>query len=319
MPSMFGDKFGGFRLPFTRPRPQNTPAPATPSLDVIRAQRPGLSVSTSPTANRLPESMEGWSLSPTSPLSSGSGTTPTRPGSPENYQQAFFGGNSPISPAETGPLRVMNPDPPSRSPSPPAESQAHPERQHPDSLTPGRGPAPRMALTPDLTFESPHPPRSPSPDFEFRPGERPSKIAAREISSPKTFAEMGFVNVQKRTLWYNPSTWGKQETRAIFQDQVNPRKHKLLTTPPPDASSPTETSRRPIPLRAAPRPEAFRPTPTDAHNPSSTLADAREALRAKGRNIPEPQHGSVMGNPKLIGEGIQRPSGPSPDNRRNRL
>jgi hypothetical protein len=74
------------------------------------------------------------------------------------------------------------------------------------------------------------------------------------------------------------------------------------STPPRTPSPETPDIAQPEPRRPGPRQDA---------TPASSLAQARENLRAMGRRVPEP--------PTFGGESIQRPSRPGLEDDRNRL
>ena len=261
MPSNLGSKlssiFNSSRLDRFKSKP-NSEQPATSSFTVMNRAKPQ-----QPAPVQVPT---GWTSSTTSPISpTGHGALPIpgeipRPGSPTNIQHAQFGGGGDMPNRPPGPLRVTNPDP-SRESSTASSASLHepgPLRPrpsaHPDILTPGMGPSPRHFLTPDLTFERPasqhH--QSPSPQAK-KPG-------------PRTFAEMGFVEVVRRKKWYNPGTWKSRPAGAILLENVDPRKYRILTpkAPAPAPAHPHFAGNHAIPGAEIVRPSA--PSPNRPRN-----------------------------------------------------
>lgn len=174
-----GAKIGGFldRHPIgkSKPKPEATPGQASTSagksgFQVLgRAQHP--QSGTRPQPGAVPAPPAGWS-STTIGLNYPTHTGPalvrtdgSRPGSPiqqNGIQYTQFGGPEESMPR--GPLRITNPDlSPSSSasssrsstPSEPFPPPMHAPSNHPASLTPGMGTAPRIPLSADLTFEQP--------------------------------------------------------------------------------------------------------------------------------------------------------------------
>lgn len=182
-----GAKLGAFleRHPIGKSKPAAKPGQASTSAGTSGAAGSGFQVlgrkpqplgGTRPQPAAVPPPPAGWSSNsiglqyPTHTGPSNSGPAHELPelmrsGSPlqpNGIQYAQFGGAEESMPR--GPLRITNPDiSPSSSPSSSRSSTptrpSQPPRpapsNHPASLTPGMGPAPRIPLSADLTFEQP--------------------------------------------------------------------------------------------------------------------------------------------------------------------
>lgn len=208
-----GAKLGGFldRHPIgkSKPKPAATPGQASTSagksgFQVLgRAQHP--QSGTRPQPGAVPAPPAGWSSS-TVGLQYPTHTGPANMG-PANERPEFLRSGSPLQPngvqytqfggadesVPRGPLRITNPDlSPSSSasssrsstPSEPFPPPMHAPSNHPASLTPGMGTAPRIPLSADLTFEQPTASRTQHP-----PSLTPGMGAAhrQEVSSDPLF------------------------------------------------------------------------------------------------------------------------------------